>query len=116
MLRIGIDIGGTFTDFVIYDPKNGNIFTFKLITDISNPEVTVLKGLDIGVGNCPSLITHGSTIATNALLERKGAQTALITTSGFKDVLQIGLQNRPELYDLNLAPSSPLIPPIARCF
>jgi N-methylhydantoinase A len=110
MLRIGIDIGGTFTDFVVYDPNNGSITTFKLLTDVSNPATTVLKGLNNGLENQPAHIIHGSTVATNALLERKGARTALITTNGFKDVLQIGRQNRPDLYDWNIAPLPALVP------
>ena len=110
MLRIGIDIGGTFTDFVVYDPINGSITTFKLLTDTSNPANTVLKGLNNGLTEYPAQIIHGSTVATNALLERKGARTALITTNGFRDVLQIGRQNRPDLYDWNLAPLPALVP------
>ena len=110
MLRIGIDIGGTFTDFVIYDPINGSITTFKLLTDTSNPANTVLKGLTNGLTDHPAQIIHGSTVATNALLERKGARIALITTHGFRDVLQIGRQNRPDLYDWNLAPFPALVP------
>jgi N-methylhydantoinase A len=110
MLRIGIDIGGTFTDFVVYDPKKGSITTFKQLTDIANPANTILNGLKNGLVDQPAQIIHGSTIATNALLERKGARTALITTSGIRDVIQIGRQNRPDIYDWNLAPSPVLVP------
>ena len=110
MQRIGIDIGGTFTDFVVYDPQNGRLTTFKLLTDSSNPAKTVLEGLKNCFIEQPAQIIHGSTVATNALLERKGARTALITTKGFKDVLQIGRQDRPDLYNWNLAPSPPLVP------
>lgn len=110
MLRIGIDIGGTFTDFVIYEAGTGKITTFKLLTDATNPANTVLQGLGKVLDHQPAQIIHGSTVATNALLERKGARTALITTRGFKDVLQIGRQNRPSLYDWSVKPPPPLVP------
>lgn len=114
MLRIGIDIGGTFTDFVIFDLENGNIDTFKILSDPINPAKTVLQGLSsLQTSNLETII-HGSTVATNALLERKGACTALITTRGFKDVIQIGRQNRPSLYDWSVMPPLMLIPPERR--
>ena len=99
MLRIGIDIGGTFTDFVIHDPENGSITTFKLLSDPTNPAKTILQGLKDVIKGQTVTIIHGSTVATNALLERKGARIALVATRGFKDVIQIGRQNRPSLYD-----------------
>jgi len=128
-LRIGIDIGGTFTDFVIFDPSSGGIETFKLPSTPHDPAEAVLSGLE-RIGERLSIdsrqssvdsgqwtvsserwhIIHGSTVATNALLERKGARTALITTRGFKDVLQIRRQNRPALYDFAASPTPPLIP------
>ena len=83
MLRIGIDIGGTFTDFVIYDPERESISTFKLLSDNKNPADTVIRGLKNILANNPAQIIHGSTVATNALLERKGARTALITYTWF---------------------------------
>ncbi len=110
MLRIGIDIGGTFTDFVSYDPETRNITTFKLLTDSTNPAHTVLQGLKSILSDQPAQIIHGSTVATNALLERKGARTALITTRGFRDILQIGRQNRSNLYDWSEKPAPPLVP------
>jgi N-methylhydantoinase A len=110
MLRVGIDIGGTFTDFVAYDPQTGGIDTFKLPSDTSNPASTVLLGLKRLSPNLAGQIIHGSTVATNALLERKGARTALVTTRGFKDVLQIARQNRPNLYDWTVKPAPPLVP------
>jgi N-methylhydantoinase A len=109
--RVGIDIGGTFTDFVIFNPKNGDIETFKLPSTPQHPAEAVLTGLKrIQEQTAELTIVHGSTVATNALLERKGATTALITTEGFKDVLQIRRQNRPELYDFESGPPEPLIP------
>jgi N-methylhydantoinase A len=126
-LRIGIDIGGTFTDFVVYDPSTQRIRTFKLLSTPRDPAEAVLKGLarireesnQYSVSSDQALNTehlnlttviHGSTVATNALLERKGAPTALITTRGFRDVLQIGRQNRPALYDFFADPLPPLVP------
>ncbi len=118
-LRIGIDIGGTFTDFVVYDPASGQLRTFKLLSTPRDPAQAVLDGLQrifessqlLNTDNCsPITVIHGSTIATNALLERKGAPTALVTTRGFGDVLQIGRQNRPALYDFFADPPPPLVP------
>ena len=112
-LRIGIDIGGTFTDFVVYDPAIQQIQTFKLLSTPNDPAMAVLQGLKkifAEQGTQRATVIHGSTVATNALLERKGARTALVTTSGFRDVLQIGRQNRPALYDLFADPAPPLIP------
>ena len=118
-LNIGVDIGGTFTDFVIYDRKAGVLSTAKVLSTPSNPAKAVLEGiqaiLDSNSGKDPNqasrvVITHGSTVATNALLERKGARTALVTTKGFQDILQIGRQDRPELYDLAVQPRQPLVP------
>ncbi len=110
MLRIGIDIGGTFTDFVFHDPETDRIITLKLLTDPNNPARTVLQGIGELLHGQSAQIIHGSTVATNALLERKGAQTALITTFGFKDVIQIARQNRPNLYDWSGKPPQALIP------
>ncbi len=115
--RIGIDIGGTFTDFVVYDPDSQQIGTFKLLSTPANPALAVLQGLEKIVaekGTQNATIIHGSTVATNALLERKGAQVALITTRGFRDVLQIGRQTRPALYDLFADPPPPLVPSALR--
>ncbi len=112
-LRIGIDIGGTFTDFVIYDPTTQQIEPFKVLSTPSNPALAVLAGLQRIFAHRTSKhasIVHGSTVATNALLEYKGAKTALVSTAGFKDVIQIGRQNRPALYDLTVSLPEPLIP------
>jgi hypothetical protein len=108
--RIGIDIGGTFTDFVIYHPDSESLETFKLLSTPHDPAQAVLAGLRSIIKTSDVEIVHGSTVATNALLERKGALTALVTTTGFRDVLQIGRQNRPSLYNLEFNPPLPLVP------
>jgi len=112
-LKIGIDIGGTFTDFVVYDSASRGVETFKVLSTPNDPAIAVLKGLKRALARkkAPSVsVIHGSTVATNALLERKGARTALVATAGFKDVLQIGRQNRPALYDFFANPPPPLVP------
>jgi N-methylhydantoinase A len=109
-MRIGVDIGGTFTDFVVYDTESKSVHTFKLLSTPQDPADAMLTGLAKIASEGRRQIIHGSTIATNALLEGKGAPTALVTTQGFRDVLQIGRQNRPELYDWTTAPPPPLVP------
>jgi N-methylhydantoinase A len=112
-LRIGIDAGGTFTDFAILDDA-GRVTAFKLRSNPSDPAAVILEGIH-RIAAREAEVVHGSTVATNALLERKGARTALITTPGFEDLLAIGRQNRRELYNLTPAPAQPLtalcIPP-----
>jgi N-methylhydantoinase A len=103
VLRIGIDAGGTFTDFVIVDDE-GRLSAFKLRSNPSDPAAVILEGIR-RIGARSAEVVHGSTVATNALLERKGARTALVTSAGFEDLLAIGRQNRRELY--NLTPSLP---------
>lgn len=118
-LFIGIDIGGTFTDFVVYHSESGEMNSFKLFSTPLNPALAVNQGLERIIGKeiktdgdvtTDIIIIHGSTVATNALLERNGARTALITTKGFRDVIEIGRQNRPSLYDFAAQPPLPLVP------
>jgi N-methylhydantoinase A/oxoprolinase/acetone carboxylase beta subunit len=108
-MRIGIDAGGTFTDFIIYR-DNGAIETFKLRSNPRSPSSVILAGLAQAAPGRGAEVVHGSTVATNALLERKGARTALVTTAGFEDVIQIGRQNRAELYNLTPLLRPPIIP------
>ena len=112
-MRIGIDSGGTFTDFVVVD-NQGKLDSFKLRSNPANPASVILEGIQ-RVNARKAEVVHGSTVATNALLERKGAKTAFVATEGFEDLLVIGRQNRPELYNLTPAPARPLVPP-ALCF
>jgi N-methylhydantoinase A len=105
-MRIGVDAGGTFTDFVVLH-DGGRIETFKLRSNPRAPARVILEGLRRAAATAD--VVHGSTVATNALLERKGARTAFVTTAGFEDLLAIGRQNRAELYNLTPAPKRPLI-------
>lgn len=117
MLRLGIDVGGTFTD-VIGTDERGRITVRKTYTVPADPSEGVLTGIDkllraAGAGaDALGLVAHGTTIGTNALLERKGARTGLLTTAGFRDVLEIGRVQRPAegLYDFNVDNPEPLIP------
>ena len=111
---LGVDTGGTFTDFVLL--HNGELTIHKVLSTPLAPEQAILKGLqDLGLFEAAAAgtlqITHGSTVATNAALEGKGAATAFITNKGFKDMLTIGRQTRPELYNLTPTPASAPIPP-----
>lgn len=112
---VGIDVGGTFTDFVFL--RDGVLEVFKQETSPGDQSLTIQSGLqhilgegDAGADAARPIIVHGTTVATNALLERKGARTALVTTYGFRDVLEIGRQNRPHLYHLAQTKPPPLIP------
>ena len=113
-MRIGIDIGGTFTDFVVFDEASGEFRTFKILSTPHDPAQAVLEGVARVASDSPPSIIHGSTVATNALLERKGAPTALITTRGFRDILTIGRQVRSDIYDFFADRPEPLVPP-ERC-
>jgi N-methylhydantoinase A len=109
MTRLGVDTGGTFTDFVRLD-ENGRFHIHKQLSTPHDPAAAILSGIDHLVISPQAEVVHGSTVATNALLERRGARTALITTAGFTDVLAIGRQNRPDLYALVPQKPPPLVP------
>jgi N-methylhydantoinase A len=109
MTRLGVDTGGTFTDFVWLD-ENGRIHIHKQLSTPHDPAEAILSGIDHLAIPPEAEVVHGSTVATNALLERRGARTALITTAGFTDVLAIGRQNRPDLYALVPQKPPPLVP------
>lgn len=112
-MRIGIDAGGTFTDFVVAH-DDGRLEHFKLPSNRACPEAVILAGIERAAGRRSVEVVHGSTVATNALLERKGARTALIATAGFEDVIVIGRQNRELLYDLNPPLREQLVAPELR--
>ena len=108
-LRIGVDTGGTFTDFVIW--KDGRLFNRKVLSTPQDPSLAILEGVGEFLGTCPAVfIIHGTTVATNALLQRKGGRIALVTTAGFEDILAIGRQTRRELYALQPEERFELIP------
>jgi N-methylhydantoinase A len=113
-IRMGVDIGGTFTDVVI--EVESKQFSTKVLTTYIVPENAIIDGLHqvcAKAGVAPSdigQIIHGTTLATNALIERRGAKTALITTEGFRDVIEMRTESRFEQYDLNLTLPEPLIP------
>jgi N-methylhydantoinase A len=119
-MRIGIDVGGTFTDIVLIDDKGKKIRYTKVLTTPKNPAQGVLNGIEkiLRLANATMadldymVHGHGTTIGTNALIERKGAQTGLITTAGFRDVLEIARIERPDegLYDLTVDTPEPLVP------
>jgi N-methylhydantoinase A len=107
-MRIGIDSGGTFTDFVVLR-DDGRIDSFKLRSNPASPAAVILEGIR-RIAARRADVVHGSTVATNALLERKGAKTAFVTTAGFEDLIAIGRQNRPELYNLTPPLPQPVVP------
>ena len=113
-IRLGVDIGGTFTDVVL--EKDSQLFSTKVLTTYSAPEEAILDGIgqvcakaDVETSEIGQII-HGTTLATNALIERRGARTALITTNGFRDVIEMRTESRFEQYDLNLVLPEPLLP------
>src|SRR5688572_8762965 len=103
---LGIDIGGTFTDIVFYDHESGRQYSRKILTTQQNPAAAVIEGTEDLIrkhGINPRAVRraiHATTLFTNALIERKGARTGLITTLGFRDVLEIGRERKYDLYDI----------------
>ena len=115
MIAVAFDIGGTFTDFVVQDSARGRTHTLKVPTTSEDPSIAVIDGLarilaqiETAAAEIQTLL-HATTVATNAVLERKGAATGLVTTAGFRDVLIIGRQKRYETYDLYISKPAPLI-------
>ena len=114
--RLGCDIGGTFTDFVLVNDQTGEFITNKCLTTPADPSQAVEQGvrqlLDISPGFMPHIdeIIHGTTLVINAIIERKGACTGLITTKGFRDVLELGREIRYDAYDIFSQYPEPLVP------
>jgi N-methylhydantoinase A len=114
LARLAVDIGGTFTDLALEQGEER--FTAKVLTTPASPEQGVMTGVRTvltAAGLTPSdvaIVIHGTTLATNAVIERKGARTALLTTEGFRDVLAMGNESRYDQYDLNIALPEPLVP------
>ena len=114
--RLGVDIGGTFTDLVVVDEATGAVRVGKVLTTPKDPAHGVEQGIqsllaEAGVSaDAVRALVHGTTLATNALIERKGARTALLTTTGFRDTLEIRTEGRYDMYDLFIDPPAPLVP------
>src|SRR5437870_5390066 len=114
--RVGVDIGGTFTDLVVVDETTGALRVGKVLTTPKDPAHGVEEGVHALLGEAGvaassvRAVVHGTTLATNALIERKGARTALLTTAGFRDTLEIRSEGRYDMYDLFIDPPAPLVP------
>jgi N-methylhydantoinase A len=115
MFRIGVDVGGTFTDFVLTDAETGALSYYKVPSTPDDPSIGIAQGIRemlerFGVAAADvGFIGHGTTVATNMMIERRGVATGLITTKGFRDVLAVGRQTRPSLYDHTIAKPAPLV-------
>ncbi len=113
---IGVDVGGTFTDFSVFNQETGELFHYKDSSTPADPSKAIVKGvadvLQIKHGGPEevSYLAHGTTVGTNALIEKKGCRLGLITTKGFKDLMEIGTQRRPSLYNLQAQKPYPLVP------
>ena len=119
-IRVGVDVGGTFTDFVLVDEKRDLIFTGKRLTTPEDPSLAITNGLERLVSesgtSVPELdaVVHGTTLVANTIIERKGAKVGLITTKGFRDSLEMGREIRYDLYDLFFEKPEPLAPRFLR--
>ena len=108
MIIVGVDTGGTFTDFIFKDGDTWSVY--KRLSTPANPAEAVVNGLMRIAADRPKQVVHGSTVATNAILERKGVRTALITNERFEDIIEIGRQNRTRLYDLAYRKEPHIVP------
>jgi N-methylhydantoinase A len=115
-IRIGVDVGGTFTDFVLVDDHRRLIFLGKQLTTPRDPSRAIIEGIQrilndaaVDIGKLDGVV-HGTTLVTNTVIERKGAKVGLVTTKGFRDVLEMGREIRYDLYDLFLEKPEPLVP------
>ena len=115
-LRVGIDAGGTFTDLIARDSQSGQTYSHKLASTPRNPADAIVRGVDeltqkYDLGQTEiELMAHGTTVGTNTLLQRSGARIALITTKGFRDLLEIGRQTRPINYNMHIDFPPPVVP------
>jgi N-methylhydantoinase A len=114
-LRIGVDTGGTFTDVCLFEEESGRVAVTKLSSTPDDPSRSILNGIanilnqEKGKSSEVHYFAHGTTVATNALIQHSGARTGLITTEGFRDLLELGRQRRPDLYDLQADKPVPLV-------
>ena len=118
--QIGFDIGGTFTDFVLLDSETGDLRLHKCLTTAADPSAGALQGLSdllsaagLSLAEVGHLV-HGTTLVSNAVIERNGARLALLTTRGFRDVLEMGHEQRYDIHDLFLSFPEPLVPRFLR--
>ena len=113
---IGVDVGGTFTDFSVFNQETGELFNYKDSSTPADPSRAIVKGVQDVLAlkqagpEQVSYLAHGTTVGTNALIEKKGCRLGLITTKGFKDLMEIGTQRRPSLYNLRAQKPYPLVP------
>ena len=113
---LSIDIGGTFTDFTLHDVETGDLSVHKVLTDPEDPSRALIRGVReilADTGTAPGslrLVVHSTTLATNAIIERKGAKTALLTTRGFRDVLEMGREQIYDMHDLHARYPDPIVP------
>src|ERR1700741_4021495 len=116
MIRLATDVGGTFTDLVGYDERTGEIFTAKSLTTVPDQSEGVLSAIELaeqkdGLSTRDVIFfAHGGTPVINATPERKGVRTARVTPAGFRDALEIGRGNRPDLYNLHFKSPEPFVP------
>jgi 5-oxoprolinase (ATP-hydrolysing) len=114
--QVGVDIGGTFTDFVLLNTATGGVRVHKRLTTPADPSQATLEGLDVLLGEASlnlshiDRIVHGTTLVANAIIEHRGAKTAMLTTRGFRDILEMGREQRYHIYDLFLKFPDPLVP------
>src|SRR5260221_7083014 len=112
--RVGVDSGGTFTDVCLFEDDSGRVEVWKVSSTPDDPSRGIAQGVEEGVGrvgvtaDAIGYFGHGTTVGTNALIQHRGVKTGLITTDGFRDLLEIGRQKRPDLYDLQ-ADKSPVL-------
>ena len=114
--RVGLDIGGMFTDFVQLDKATGEVRLYKCLTTPEDPSAGALEGLaalladaGLGMGDLTALV-HGTTLVTNTIIERRGARVGLLTTRGFRDILEMGTEQRYDIHDLFLQFPEPIVP------
>ena len=114
--RCAFDIGGTFTDFALLDLETGAVTLHKSLTTSADPAIGALEGIhtllqkaSVGYGQLDAIL-HGTTLVTNLIIERKGASTALLTTKGFRDIIEIGTEQRYDIHDIFLEYPDPMVP------
>ena len=118
---IGVDVGGTFTDLSVFNTQTEQIFNYKLSSTPQDPSQAIVTGIETLLGLLGmqaeqiSYLAHGTTVATNALIEKKGARIGIITTEGLKDLMEIGWQKRPNLYDLLRPKAQSIVPAGLKC-